>query len=114
MIRGQASITVSALAANASEVYTITADSGKYMNCPELADSGKPQGSTAGTTVPGTLLADVIVINPLSTSTYQPEAGWVIGHAWVSARNEIKFRATNSSSGSLSGGTMIIMWAAIR
>lgn len=87
MYRRSANITVTTLAADASEVYTIT-------------ESGKTVAN----------IGDVVVVNPPSTA----EVEWCITKAWVHARGVIKFEAINLSGIALTGGTLSVRYAVIR
>jgi hypothetical protein len=80
----QRSVTVTALAANAAEVYTIS-------------DSQAEVG-------------DVVLVSPNTA----PEAGWGLEAAWVSAAGTISVRARNHSASALTGGALVLNYALTR
>lgn len=84
MFRTTKTVTVTALAAAAEEIYTLT-DSRVHVG-------------------------DVIAVSPLAT----PEVGWGIVCAWVDAEGSIKVKASNFGAGALTGGSLDLRVAVLR
>lgn len=98
MIRRNATITVTALAAGAEETYTITESN--------LTPRLKSRPVDAQGRVP-----DIILVNPPTTA----EDTWIITKAWVNSLGVVKFTASNvHATDPLTGGSLIVSYCVIR